>query len=146
MPCKKIIKRNAQTVNICPNIGLSLPFILLRRCVTASSQAQGILRLTFFKFSGSTKINKYHFSVLLHHHIGRLHITVNNRRILRMEIRQHITQLFSPIYNGFLFLRSVFLHNTFQLPPFYVVHYQQKGFLVFNNIYNIRKIGVMQPF
>ena len=69
--------------------GVTLPVILLRRCITAGSITDFHTR---FFCSGCTEIHKVYFTTLCYHHVVRLQIPVENRRVLCMEITENPAQ------------------------------------------------------
>ena len=80
-------KQCAECIKI--GTGVTLPVILLRRCITAGSITDFHTR---FFCSGCTEIHKVYFTTLCYHHVVRLQIPVENRRVLCMEITENPAQ------------------------------------------------------
>ena len=141
-----MIQGPSQTKNVCSCICLPISPKLFRRRISNRSKADCILHMFFLIFPRSSKINQHHSSIWPQHNICRLHISINNRWFSGMQIFQYITELFCPCNYHFLRLCPLLLQCQAERSSFDVVHHDQKYIFVFQNICNLRKIGMIQSF
>ena len=143
-PCEQLKQHDPQTVDICPRIAVSLSVILLRRSIASGPQRNGILSLSSPVFPRSPKVNQHYIAVRLQHHIGRLHIPIDDRRLPPVQISQRITELFRPHKDFLPGLRPVFIQKILQRTSFDIIHYDQQGVSVLDHIHNPRKMRMVQ--
>ena len=122
----------------CKNVRsrIGLPAVLLGRSIALCAEHCRVRKVLFLIFSGNTEVNYLDIALGLQHNIRRLHITVNNRRFLRMQIRKCVAQLLCPVYNKLLRLRSVFIKYLIKRLALDIVHHDINRHTVVDNIYN----------
>ena len=83
---------------------------LWRRIAHRSDRGHALLGRTHD--TGDAKINQHHaFGLIIQHQVGRLEITVDTRRLLSVDIVEHVTDLNRPLAD------SGFVYNAAADPP-----------------------------
>ena len=80
MSCQQMIQRCPKAIDICSGIRLPAPSELLWRRIPLCAKTGRVRDTCRFVLSRSSKIDDHNIPIRSEHHIGRLHITINDRR------------------------------------------------------------------
>ena len=117
---------------------------MLRRGISCTDAYCGLHGIA--KRQRNIEINQTNISIFRKHYIGRLDITVNNGRILAMQIGNRSSQLFCPFKHLLWFKRSMLLNSILQIRSPDIVHYCIDCIICLDKIINSWQTGMLQSF
>ena len=141
-----MVQGRTERIDVCPCIGLSLTTELFRCGISASTEPCRIPIAAALICAGCSKVNDYDVAIRLQHDIGGLHIAVNNRRILSVQIAEYVTQLLRPLNYNVRILRSAVLQHTQQILSLYIVHDYDIAVIVLHNVDDADNVGMIELF
>ena len=101
----QVMDQRAQTVDIGARRTLRFAILLWRR-VARRTERNRIMRLPRLEDAGNAEVNQEDMSALANHHIGGFEVAENDRRLVIVQVAQHIAQLLCPCDNLLNWQRS----------------------------------------
>ena len=139
---QQIAHRRAERVDIRSLVCLT--DILLRRRKAFGAERNGIVAFIGLKDPRYTEVDDPQTAVGFHDHIGRLHITIDDRRRLMVQVGHRITQLNPPSDHPLLGLRTFFKQDFLQRLSLDIIHHQVERILILDDIDDTRKRGIVK--
>src|SRR5439155_1430166 len=92
----EVMEGRAERIEIGSRVGLRAA-VLLRRRIARAAVEQRILRGAFLESPRDPEVDQLDRAVRLDHDVGGLHVAEDDRRLLAVEIVEHVRELHSPV-------------------------------------------------
>ncbi len=112
---------SSQAIDISPLVRLRFAE-LFRSRISRSAKGHGILPLLLLVFPGHPEIDQLHIPIRMKHDVVRLHVSIDDGRILPMKIAEGIADLEHPALDILFLLRPSLLDDLVERLPFHVIH------------------------
>ena len=134
----------AEAVDVGTRIGLGLA-VLFGGGIARGAERDGVLARFVFVFTRNTQVDQLHVAVGVKHDVAGLHVAVDHRRVLPMQVAYGIADLQHPSLHIFFRLRPLLAHHLVKRLALNVVHHHIDVILGFLEVHDVHDAGMAEP-